>query len=186
MCQHHRTLVLNADHTPLDIIPWESGIHQVLRESAHMICQHENDPIQTARGAIPRPSIILTRAWTNTYRPASLTRENLITSYARVNSHTRKPYWICALCGEQLKRQDITEDHVIPRCQGGTTSWENIVLSHPGCNNRKGSRSLRESGFSLHEVIKTPSLNYIIRKAVLINAFSGTPPDEWLSYILEN
>ncbi|HYA36305.1 MAG TPA: HNH endonuclease signature motif containing protein, partial [Candidatus Binataceae bacterium] len=38
----------------------------------------------------------------------------------------------CQYCGIRFARPDLNLDHVIPRSQGGTSSWENIVCScHP-------------------------------------------------------
>ena len=40
-------------------------------------------------------------------------------------------------------------DHVVPRMQGGATSWTNCVLACVGCNNRKGGRTPVQAGMRL-------------------------------------
>ena len=45
--------------------------------------------------------------------------------------------WTCQYCGA---RSNLTVDHVIPRCKGGASTWDNIVASCAPCNRRKGDR----------------------------------------------
>jgi 5-methylcytosine-specific restriction endonuclease McrA len=43
----------------------------------------------------------------------------------------------CQYCGEQYVRGELTFDHVVPRADGGQTSWTNIVAACSPCNARK-------------------------------------------------
>ncbi len=44
----------------------------------------------------------------------------------------------CWLCGDFMMAEDISIDHVIPRCKGGTNELENLRLAHTTCNNARG------------------------------------------------
>lgn len=46
----------------------------------------------------------------------------------------------CQYCGDQPGTGELTIDHVVPRCQGGGTSWENCVLACTQCNSQKAGR----------------------------------------------
>ena len=50
--------------------------------------------------------------------------------------------WTCQYCGST--KSGLTVDHVIPRCRGGKSVWENIVAACAPCNRRKGNRLPRE------------------------------------------
>ena len=41
----------------------------------------------------------------------------------------------CAYCGD---RDNLTIDHVVPRCKGGTDFTKNVVCCCNSCNQRKG------------------------------------------------
>lgn len=56
---------------------------------------------------------------------------------------------ICQFCGRHHPRSDLNLDHVIPRSQGGKTTWENVVTSCIPCNRRKGGVSPAEAGMKL-------------------------------------
>lgn len=46
---------------------------------------------------------------------------------------------ICQLCHTRCRRQDATQDHVIPLSEGGEHSYRNCVLAHMKCNIRKSN-----------------------------------------------
>jgi 5-methylcytosine-specific restriction endonuclease McrA len=45
----------------------------------------------------------------------------------------------CQYCGKKFERNELTLDHVIPRCRGGASTWTNVVLACLKCNMRKGN-----------------------------------------------
>ena len=69
----------------------------------------------------------------------------------------------CQYCGRKFATGELSLDHVIPRSQGGRTTWENIVCACPKCNVRKGGRTPREASMRLYrepaEPRTSPSLH---------------------------
>jgi 5-methylcytosine-specific restriction endonuclease McrA len=59
----------------------------------------------------------------------------------------------CQYCGEELPRAELNLDHVVPRAQGGRTTWENVVCCCIDCNLSKGARTPVQAGLKL---LKTP------------------------------
>jgi 5-methylcytosine-specific restriction endonuclease McrA len=55
----------------------------------------------------------------------------------------------CQYCGRTLPRAELNLDHVLPRAQGGTSTWENVVCSCLPCNRRKGGNRPEEVGMTL-------------------------------------
>ena len=52
----------------------------------------------------------------------------------------------CVYCGNH---RELTFDHVIPRAQGGRTTWENVATACAPCNLRKGGRTPRQAGMHI-------------------------------------
>jgi 5-methylcytosine-specific restriction endonuclease McrA len=48
----------------------------------------------------------------------------------------------CHLCGKPCDPADWHADHIIPRSQGGVTSYANMAVSHPFCNMSKGAKAV--------------------------------------------
>jgi 5-methylcytosine-specific restriction endonuclease McrA len=63
----------------------------------------------------------------------------------------------CQYCGAQPGRAHLTIDHVLPRAQAGTTSWENVVAACANCNHRKANRTPQQAGLALIGMPRRPS-----------------------------
>jgi 5-methylcytosine-specific restriction endonuclease McrA len=62
----------------------------------------------------------------------------------------------CQYCGEELPRVELNLDHVVPRAQGGRTTWENVVCCCIECNLSKGARTPDQAGLKLLKVPARP------------------------------
>lgn len=89
------------------------------------------------------PAVVcLTRA---TKRRRKHMRYSFDNVYARDDGH-------CQYCGVFVPRNKATREHVIPRSQGGSTSFENVVVACggiDGCNTRKADRTPEQAGLRL-------------------------------------
>ena len=47
----------------------------------------------------------------------------------------------CQYCGQKVSPELATYDHLVPRCKGGRTTWDNIVTCCFSCNQRKGDQT---------------------------------------------
>jgi 5-methylcytosine-specific restriction endonuclease McrA len=75
--------------------------------------------------------------------------------YSRANVFTRDDF-TCQYCGERPPRSQLNLDHVVPRAQGGRTSWENVVASCVNCNRRKGGRTPEQAKLRLQRRPERP------------------------------
>lgn len=50
----------------------------------------------------------------------------------------------CQYCGKKPGTAELTIDHIIPRSQGGKTTWENCCLACVTCNKKKADKSLAQ------------------------------------------
>lgn len=55
----------------------------------------------------------------------------------------------CQYCARTLPRHELNLDHVVPRSQGGRTTWENVVCSCIQCNRVKGGCTPVQAGMRL-------------------------------------
>jgi len=63
----------------------------------------------------------------------------------------------CQYCGKRFATSDLNLDHVVPRSQGGITSWENVVCSCHRCNRSKGGLTPVQAGMRLISPARKPS-----------------------------
>jgi hypothetical protein len=62
------------------------------------------------------------------------------------------------------ERRATTVDHVIPRCQGGPSTWGNLVACCRECNMLKGGRTPEQAGMQLKSAIRS-------QRAMLLERF---------------
>jgi 5-methylcytosine-specific restriction endonuclease McrA len=85
-----------------------------------------------------------------------------------------RDHYRCQYCGDELSPKEATLDHVIPRSQGGKTSWENVVCCCSDCNREKGGRTPREARMHL---LKKPEKPHWL--PVLHIRLNGKVPTSW-------
>jgi 5-methylcytosine-specific restriction endonuclease McrA len=114
-------------------------------ESWAALSAAEHESISTIERAIRVPRVLVLTAYE--YLPKGRVRFSRLNIYARDDD-------TCQYCGQQLTRAELNLDHVVPRAQGGRTSWENVVCSCIECNLHKGGRTPEQAGMKL---LKRPS-----------------------------
>jgi 5-methylcytosine-specific restriction endonuclease McrA len=98
------------------------------------------DVIRTVSRAIRVPRVIVLQMYDRI--PRTKVR------FSRHNIYMRDGN-TCQYCGSELPRIDLNLDHVVPRAQGGRTTWENVVCCCIDCNLTKGARTPVQAGMKL-------------------------------------
>ena len=140
-------LVLNADYRPLSYFPlslwsWQDTIKATVLERVDILAEYD-EIVRSPSTQIRIPSVVVLKEYVKPQKGIIFSRFNLFL----------RDGFTCQYCG---KGDDLTFDHVIPRSQGGTTSWENVVAACSRCNLRKGARTLKQVGFSLDKKPRKP------------------------------
>jgi 5-methylcytosine-specific restriction endonuclease McrA len=97
--------------------------------------------------------------------------------FSRLNIYARDGD-TCQYCGRTLPRSDLNLDHVVPRSQGGKTSWENVVCSCVPCNLKKGGRTPEQAGMKLLTRPARPRWTPFLR-----GPLKKTTYREWLPFL---
>ena len=100
----------------------------------------DDDWVRTVRSVIQVPRVIRLLAYERL--PKQTVKFNRRNIFARDNNQ-------CQYCGKRFSTTELSLDHVIPRSQGGQSTWENIVCACLHCNVRKGGRTPREAHLTL-------------------------------------
>ena len=102
--------------------------------------EEHDDWVRTPTVEIQAPRVIRLLEYDKVPRQAvKFNRRNI---FARDNNQ-------CQYCGRKFITSELSLDHVVPRSQGGGTTWENIVCACVQCNVRKGGRTPRQANLTL-------------------------------------
>ena len=159
------TLVLNASHEPLSVVP--------LRRAFTLVEAGKADLIESA-GLLRSPSRTFDA-------PAVVRLSRYVHVPYRRSTHAvrrvvlARDCYLCQYCGRGSRA--LTVDHVMPRSRGGDGSWENVVAACVPCNRRKGARLPQEAGMRLMQRPLAPS------RALLLCRGIRSIPALWEPYL---
>lgn len=151
-----KVLVLNRSYLPVHITSVRRAFSLLYQGIAHAVNEEyrtfdfdswaelsvsvHDESIGLWDRAIRVPRVILLLAYDRVpRRQVRFSRHNI---YARDRD-------TCQYCGRKFPREGLNLDHVVPRSQGGTSRWDNIVCSCHACNHKKGGRTPDQAGMRL-------------------------------------
>ncbi len=161
-------LVLNATFEPLSIVTVRRAMILLLKEKAEVIEAAEAQ-IRSQYLAFHLPLVIRLVYYVRV-------PHRLLLPLTRRTVLARDRY-TCQYCGAQPPKGQLTLDHVVPRCRGGKTDWDNVVSACVPCNQRKGKRIPQEAGMRLIAAPERP--RYLA--FVLLSKARG--PQAWEKYL---
>ena len=179
-----RVLVLNRNYQPVAITGVERAFGLLYAGAARafdavfnsfdyeswvQLCADlGDDVIRTPAVALKIPRVVVLQAYDRIPR--------VHVRFSRQNIYLRDRF-TCQYCTKRFPRQQLNLDHVVPRSQGGRTTWENIVCSCMKCNLKKGGRTPAEANMTLLKVPKRPSWSS------LTPSMGKVPYKEWLPFL---
>ncbi|QDV36511.1 HNH endonuclease [Tautonia plasticadhaerens] len=153
------TLVLNRNWQPVNVASVSRALVMLWNESARVVDPDDFRLYDWADWARlkPRDDEPFIQAVTFRMRvPEVVTlthydrfRESTVT-FSRRNIFKRD-HSTCQYCGDRPGSSELTIDHVLPRAQGGVSTWENCVLACVGCNSRKANRTPEQAHMRLRK-----------------------------------
>lgn len=175
MLSQRKVLVLNRSWSPIGVVTLEKALKKVsatykdgtpkarIIDAVHdfsMLTWEDWSKLRPAEGekgmrsvnAVYRiPEVIQYTRYDKL--PTQKVHYNRRTIYRRDNN-------TCQYCGKRKPGGELSLDHVVPRCQGGLTTWENIVVACTDCNAKKAGRTPKEAGMKLLREPKKPRYNF--------------------------
>ena len=125
----------DGNYATYDFDSWTeiSQLHREFEPDAH-------DWVRTIHFDIAVPQIIRLLFYDKLPRQeVKLNRKNI---FARDRNR-------CQYCGHRFSTSDLSLDHVVPRAQGGKSTWDNLVCCCLDCNVRKGNRTPERARMTL-------------------------------------
>jgi 5-methylcytosine-specific restriction endonuclease McrA len=167
-----QVLVLDQGFQPHSVVDWTKAVGYLLSGEAEIVHEYDDVLIRSEKMSFKLPSVLRLLV--------SMVRNKNKVKFSRYNIFFRDK-WKCQYCGKKKKSEELTFDHVIPKCTNtpaSKKSWENIVTACVPCNRKKGGRTPAEAGMRLiKEPIKPKwSPNMIIR-------IKNNTPESWRNYL---
>lgn len=167
-----RTLLLNSTFEPLKVISWQRAVTLMCLGKVEVVRSYER-VLRSASWRIEMPSVVKLRRYVR--------RRRIRVALSRRNIFFRDGH-ACQYCNSKLPIRELTCDHVMPRSQGGRTSWENMVTACGPCNRRKGGRTPEQARMKLRSRPARPNalpIEYTLNLGSNLEAL----PEGWSDYL---
>jgi len=158
---NRKTLLLDASYQVLSFIP-ERKVFKLLFKGKVEVESAWQDIISWGSGKINHPAIV---------RLKNHVKRNYFNSNFSRKAMVKRDKSSCQYCGKKLTASQITVDHVLPRAQGGITSFTNCVVSCQICNNKKADRTPEQAGMVLLKRPTHPSFS--------AHHYVSDPQEDW-------
>ena len=159
-------LVLNNTYEALNTTNIARAVRLVFAGKAEVL--HAKGMLRSEKREFPLPSIIRMLYFVARGRKrVPLTKKNVLL----------RDEYECGYCSAKGDRGTMTVDHVVPRSQGGRSTWDNLVAACAPCNGRKRDRTPAQARMPLRRKAHEPRfIPFIVVKR-------HTADDEWLKYL---
>lgn len=161
------TLVLNRSWQPVNVATVARALVMVWSDTAHVVdpTNYQLYDWEDWSALTPEDDQAFVQAVSQRIRVPEVVT---LTDFNRLPSTTvafsrrnifKRDRMTCQYCGKHLKSDEATIDHVIPRSQGGQSTWENCVLACVRCNHNKADRTPRQARLQLLSTPRQPNWN---------------------------
>lgn len=158
-------LVLNRNWQPVNVATVARALTLVWNDNARVVCPEtyqlfdwcDWSNIQPEDG---EPSVRSTQQLIRAPEVVALTGFDRLpkahVAFSRRNIFKRDQFK-CQYCGVRPRPDELTIDHIVPRAQGGQSTWDNCVLACIDCNHSKADRTPEQARMTLSKVAKRPN-----------------------------
>ena len=183
-------LVLNADYTLLEIVPWQKAVSLLVLDKVRMVERYAERLLRSPSITLPFPAVVVRYDYVRDRKRVRFSRRNILARDA----------YTCQYCGARPRRVSgvpdlsaLTIDHVVPRAQardghvllpwngqrGRVTSWRNVLTACAPCNASKANRTPAEAKLTPRKLPKPPHAMQI----AWMSAHRYRIPREWEDYL---
>jgi hypothetical protein len=184
-------LVLNRNWEAIDMWPLRDAISKLIN------CYEDGTPKAEIIGAAPDFQLFTWDDWSKlkladdeeVLRGCSAVfkiPQIIKVRYDKTPAHTSKfsrkqlykrDKYTCMYCGRCPGLEELTMDHIIPKSQGGKTTWENCCLACVECNFKKANRTPEEAGMPFYKK------NFVPKKPRFTLLKGDIRLDSWRNFI---
>lgn len=134
-----RTLLLTQGYEAIGLITIRRAIRLLTLGKVEVVEEYDGE-VRSVSFVLKMPAVVRLLHKIPWRRPP--------VKFSRANIFARDGYQ-CQYCGAHGSSADLNLDHVIPRAQGGRTTWMNTVTSCVDCNAEKANRTPAQAGMQL-------------------------------------
>lgn len=183
-----RTLVLNSDFTPIEIVDWKSAFVMLLKDNR----TNDDGTLGAAFLVESYDTCVYDSAGRTHLIPAVIALKKYIGKHTTKNVFSKQNIFFrdnltCQYCYNKFEFRHLTVDHVIPKSRwkkmnmaGSPNTFTNVTTACDRCNKIKGDKTPQEAGMKLLTLPRKVTI-----KEAFLNKIRQYPiPKEWQPFVV--
>ena len=170
-----KTLQLSPHYEVMCFIDFKNALKKLVKGKVDIIASWDED-IFIGNEKVKFPSIV---------RLKEMSKRNYYNNHSTFSRQimVKRDKSTCMYCGKKLTNSQITVDHVLPRAQGGITSYMNCVVACQPCNGKKANFTPEQAGMVLLKKPHHPS--YVPSNSFIDNSdYNNAWHPEWDDFLM--
>ncbi len=161
-----RTLILNADYSPLNMVHVNRGIVLSFKQNIKVLKCYDIE-YRYEHGSLKIPAVLLYANYINRPYIEKPSRRGILL----------RDRLECQYCGIKLNKNNLSVDHIKPvaffKKREQSNTWDNMVACCRQCNFKKSKRTPEQAGMRLLSKPKAPR-NFLLNEVI---------PEEWKFFV---
>lgn len=183
-----RVLVINSNYQPITTISLKKAINKLFNENAVIVLPPNEENVlwqELSWGdwsdLEPKPGESVLKAACRVFKIPEIIKVNRFNELPnRKVKLSRRAIFkrddaSCQYCNASAPNDigfdDLTIDHVLPRSQGGKTTWENAVIACTKCNRKKGDKTPEEANMPLKRKPRMPDYDVLQGRVIRVDSW---------------
>lgn len=162
-----KALKLDSSYRPVDVIDAVEALVLCIIGKARIIESYKKE-IKSVTQSFKLPAVIVLNRYVK-FRFSYVACNRINVLWRDKNQ--------CQYCGVVFKPKELTLDHIIPKSRGGKNTWTNLVAACKKCNQKKGDKTISESGMKIIRKPKVP------KTTILKSLENSQISDLWKNYL---
>jgi len=157
-----KILLLDVNFQINSFIDLKKAMKHIFKNKVEVVSNWQDEFIRFGNGKMKYPSVLrLVEPIRRNYFNANFSRVAVV----------KRDKSSCQYCGKKLSAANVTIDHVLPKAQGGGTTFANCVVACQICNNKKSDKTPEQAHMPL---LKRP-----VHPAFSATKFAMNQNEEW-------
>jgi len=165
----HNCLVLNKSFAPVETITWQEAFKKIFNGQAYAVQFYDDEIVRTPNDEFLKPAIIVCTEYNGFPSRVPVYSKRLV---------CQRDEWTCMYCGIPVSQDTYSIDHILPRAQGGRSTFDNTVCACKPCNSKKADKTPKQARMKLRCSPKTPKISPIKAKFGRMHI-----REEWQEYV---
>jgi len=150
-------LALDVGGRPFDWLQWKDAVNLYSRDEIAWEAGSDSIVVHGGINQITGKQSVMTLNSIVSIKGANVSKKMSTVPALTNRALFSRDGHVCMYCGKQFNQSLLTRDHIIPRAQNGSDTWDNVITACKACNNKKACYTPEQARMPLLAIPYVPN-----------------------------